>query len=76
MFDFSKLIREIRVMAEKLSTWKFILIWLVFVIMASGYFIGQICSKGSSQSKANAMTNQDSIDLSDLRGMVSFPDKR
>ncbi|CTZ98788.1 phage protein [Escherichia coli] len=41
-FDFSKLIREIRVMAEKLSTWKFILIWLVFVIMASGYFIGQI----------------------------------
>lgn len=40
--DFSKLIREIRVMAEKLSTWKFILIWLVFVIMASGYFIGQI----------------------------------
>ncbi|XQQ28266.1 hypothetical protein ACOJQX_08260 [Escherichia coli] len=29
-------------MAEKLSTWKFILIWLVFVIMASGYFIGQI----------------------------------
>ena len=42
MFDFSKLIREIRVMAEKLSTWKFILIWLVFVIMASGYFIGQI----------------------------------
>ena len=42
VFDFSKLIREIRVMAEKLSTWKFILIWLVFVIMASGYFIGQI----------------------------------
>ncbi|HHV0567410.1 TPA: hypothetical protein ACUKQF_004430 [Escherichia coli] len=42
MFDFSKLIRVIRVMAEKLSTWKFILIWLVFVIMASGYFIGQI----------------------------------
>ncbi|GDW43251.1 phage protein [Escherichia coli] len=42
MFDFSKLIREIREMAEKLSTWKFILIWLVFVIMASGYFIGQI----------------------------------
>ncbi len=29
-------------MAEKLSTWKFILIWLVFAIMASGYFIGQI----------------------------------
>lgn len=29
-------------MAEKLSTRKFILIWLVFVIMASGYFIGQI----------------------------------
>ncbi|UZQ06445.1 hypothetical protein OF868_18280 [Escherichia coli] len=29
-------------MAEKLSTWKFILIWLVFVIMACGYFIGQI----------------------------------
>lgn len=29
-------------MAEKLSTWKFILIWLVFVIMVSGYFIGQI----------------------------------
>ncbi|GDQ01330.1 hypothetical protein BvCmsNSP052_00283 [Escherichia coli] len=29
-------------MAEKLSTWKFILIWLVFVIMAPGYFIGQI----------------------------------
>ncbi|EEZ7484667.1 hypothetical protein C8049_005126, partial [Escherichia coli] len=27
VFDFSKLIREIRVMAEKLSTWKFILIW-------------------------------------------------
>ncbi|RIE87263.1 dimethyl sulfoxide reductase subunit B, partial [Shigella dysenteriae] len=24
MFDFSKLIREIRVMAEKLSTWKWI----------------------------------------------------
>ncbi|EJD8459749.1 hypothetical protein M2658_005166 [Escherichia coli] len=42
MFDFSKLIREIRVMDEKLSTWKYILIWLVFVIMASGYFIGQI----------------------------------
>ncbi|EIM2919095.1 hypothetical protein K5Z09_004372 [Escherichia coli] len=42
LIDFSKLIREIRVMAEKLSTWKFILIWLVFVIMASGYFIGQI----------------------------------
>ncbi|OSL86510.1 putative bacteriophage protein [Escherichia coli TA249] len=42
MFNFSKLIREIRVMAEKLSTWKFILIWLVFAIMASGYFIGQI----------------------------------
>ena len=42
VFDFSKLIREIRVLAEKLSTWKFILIWLVFVIMASGYFIGQI----------------------------------
>ncbi|EIY5870887.1 hypothetical protein MM679_005137, partial [Escherichia coli] len=39
LIDFSKLIREIRVMAEKLSTWKFILIWLVFVIMASGYFI-------------------------------------
>ncbi|EIF6902667.1 hypothetical protein H4N82_005457, partial [Escherichia coli] len=38
VFDFSKLIREIRMMAEKLSTWKFILIWLVFVIMASGYF--------------------------------------
>ena len=42
VFDFSKLIREIRMMAEKLSPWKFILIWLVFVIMASGYFIGQI----------------------------------
>ncbi|UTP96466.1 hypothetical protein NMK60_12680 [Escherichia coli] len=27
VFDFSKLIREIRMMAEKLSTWKFILIW-------------------------------------------------
>ena len=34
----AKLIREIRMMAEKLSTWKFILIWLVFVIMASGLF--------------------------------------
>ncbi|WP_059259519.1 hypothetical protein [Escherichia albertii] len=42
MFDFSKLILEIRVMAEKLSTWKFILIWQVFVVMGSGYFIGQI----------------------------------
>ncbi|WP_214429271.1 hypothetical protein, partial [Escherichia coli] len=42
VFDFSKLIREIRVMAEKLSTWKFLLIWLVFLILASGYFVGQI----------------------------------
>ncbi|GAB0350228.1 hypothetical protein KYE006_10120 [Escherichia coli] len=42
MFDFSKLIREIRTMVEKLSTWKFILFWLVFAIMASGYFIAQI----------------------------------
>lgn len=42
VFDFSKLILEIRVMAEKLSIWKFILIWLVFVVMGSGYFIGQI----------------------------------
>lgn len=42
VFDFSKLIREIRTMVEKLSTWKFILFWLVFAIMASGYFIAQI----------------------------------
>lgn len=29
-------------MAEKLSTWMFLLIWLVFLILASGYFVGQI----------------------------------
>ncbi|HCO7573426.1 hypothetical protein [Escherichia fergusonii] len=42
MIDFSKLVREIRVMAEKLPNWKFLLIWLVFLILAAGYFIGQI----------------------------------
>lgn len=42
VIDFSKLVREIRVMAEKLPNWKFLLIWLVFLILAAGYFIGQI----------------------------------
>ncbi len=42
VIDFSKRVREIREMAEKLPNWKFLLIWLVFLILAAGYFIGQI----------------------------------
>ncbi|STK48231.1 phage protein [Escherichia coli] len=42
MFDFSKLIREIRVMAEKLSTWEVHSYLAGVCDYGSGYFIGQI----------------------------------
>ncbi|HCR2230053.1 MULTISPECIES: hypothetical protein [Enterobacter cloacae complex] len=42
MIDFSKLIRELREMAEKLPNWKFLLIWSVLFILSVGYFIGQV----------------------------------
>lgn len=42
VIDFSKLIRELREMAEKLPNWKFLLIWSVLLILSVGYFIGQI----------------------------------
>ncbi|MBZ7404788.1 hypothetical protein FMJ25_23185 [Klebsiella grimontii] len=32
MIDFSKLIRELRQMGEKLADWKFLLIWTVFFL--------------------------------------------
>ena len=42
LFIVYKLLVEIRVMGEKFPNWKFLLIWLVFLILASGYFVGQI----------------------------------
>ncbi|EAB9752274.1 hypothetical protein F0M37_24090 [Salmonella enterica subsp. enterica] len=40
--DFSKLIRELRLMIKQLPDWKFIMLWLVLFIAAIGYLIGQI----------------------------------
>ena len=42
LFIVYKLLVEIRVMVEKYPNWKFLLIWLVLLIQASGYFVGQI----------------------------------
>ena len=42
MIYFSKLIRELRLMIEQLPNWKFIMLWLVALIIALGYLIGQI----------------------------------
>ncbi|BDI50712.1 hypothetical protein ACLB1E_23630 [Escherichia coli] len=42
MVDFSKLIRELRLMIKQLPNWKFIMLWLVMFIASVGYLIGQI----------------------------------
>jgi len=42
VIDFSKLIRELRLMIKQLPDWKFIMIWAVAIISALGYFIGQV----------------------------------
>ncbi|WP_038164155.1 hypothetical protein, partial [Trabulsiella guamensis] len=42
VIDFSKLIRELRLMIQQLPTWKFVMLWLVFFVAAVGYLIGQI----------------------------------
>ncbi|NUU68418.1 hypothetical protein HQN64_20240 [Enterobacteriaceae bacterium BIT-l23] len=42
VIDFSKLMRELRLMIKQLPNWKFILLWLVAITAALGYFIGQV----------------------------------
>lgn len=42
VIDFSKLIRELRLMFKQLPDWKFIMLWVVVFIVAIGYLIGQI----------------------------------
>ncbi|KVK39167.1 hypothetical protein ABF69_0209330 [Enterobacter chengduensis] len=42
VLDFSKLIRELRLMIKQLPSWKFIMIWMVAIVAALGYFIGQV----------------------------------
>ncbi|AUO64121.1 hypothetical protein WM46_04750 [Citrobacter freundii complex sp. CFNIH2] len=42
MIDFSKLIRELREMGEKLPNWKFLLIWTVFFLFGLSSLIGAI----------------------------------
>ncbi|EEV5815825.1 hypothetical protein GP979_04805 [Escherichia coli] len=42
MINFSKLIRELRVMGEKLPNWKFFLIWAVFFLFGLSSVISAI----------------------------------
>jgi len=42
VIDFSKLIRELRLMFKQLPDWKFIMLWVVVFIVAIGYLIGQV----------------------------------
>ena len=39
MIDLSKILKEFRLMGEKLSNWKFILIWLLALIVSSAPFM-------------------------------------
>ena len=42
VIDFSKLIRELRVMGEKLPNWKFLLIWAVFFLFGLSSLISAV----------------------------------
>ncbi|MDN0333266.1 hypothetical protein FCV88_24155 [Escherichia coli] len=42
MFDFTKLIKELREMGERLPNWKFLLIWSVFFLFGLSALIQSI----------------------------------
>jgi hypothetical protein len=44
LVNFIKSLKELMGMTEKLSTWKFLLLWLVFAMFGTGYLISALVS--------------------------------
>jgi len=40
--DFSKIIREVRIMTDKLSPPRFWALWLIGIVLAAGYLSGNL----------------------------------
>lgn len=45
---FSKIIKEIRIMSERLSAWRFLLIWLIPFLYVLPSVIDAICKLGAN----------------------------